>query len=59
MKTEKLWGGTEETYKYFNQINIKHKLDETGNIITCLEKQLNWSFLLFFPLTANAVVRKK
>lgn len=41
MKTEKLWGGTEETYKYFNQINIKHKLDETGNIITCLEKQLN------------------
>lgn len=40
-------GGVEETCKYFNQINIKHKLDKTGKIITCLEKQLNWGFAFF------------
>lgn len=33
-------GGVEETCKYFNQIYIKHKLDKTRKIITCLEKQL-------------------
>ena len=51
-------GGVEETCKYFNQINIKHKLDKTGKIITCLEKQLNWGFA-FFKKTAHAAVRKK
>lgn len=56
-KQKNCGGGVEETCKYFNQINIKHKLDETGKIITCLEKQLSWSFVLFFFLTADAVVR--
>lgn len=51
-------GGVEKTCKYFNQINIKLKLDKTGKIITCLEKQLNQGFVCF-KKTAHAAIRKK
>ena len=51
-------GGVEKTCEYFNQINIKLKLDKTGKIITCLEKQLNQGFVCF-KKTAHAALRKK
>lgn len=56
-KEKRCEGGVEESCEYFNQINIKHKLDETGKIVTCLEKQLNYGFVFYF-LTAHSAVKK-